>query len=55
MASFHLSGKKPSFRDKLIMLVMIGRRSCKQSLAIWIGTGSFTDDLLGELVIRLRT
>jgi hypothetical protein len=51
--SLKVDGKLPDRRDRLIMLVMVGRRTGRHFLRSQVGMGSRLHCLLGQFMIRL--
>ena len=54
-ASFQFSGKQPDCRDRLVILVRIGRRTSKHSTTRGVGIGSSEQDFLLDLAIKRMT
>jgi len=55
MEYLKLSGKVPEERDRLIMFVMTGERTCKHFFKIDVGIGSRSQNLSGDDIMVLVT
>ena len=55
MASFHVLGRVPVDKDKLIILVMAGANCSEQSFSNRVGTGSRSQVFAGQDEIRSDT
>ena len=54
-APFHSEGNFPSFNDRLIVRVVTGSSSSKQSFSRLVGIGSLKQDLVGASIMSLLT